>query len=353
VKFLKTVEWIPDSPESLVPGKVRLIDQTRLPLELLYIDTDDLEQIWHAIKVLKVRGAPAIGVCAAMGLVAGVQHSKAADAAELIAELKEKAAYLASSRPTAVNLLWAINRIVQCADKNSDLAAGALIARLAEESNAVRDEDARMCRMIGEHGVALLSEGCSVLTHCNAGSLATAEFGTALAPIYIAMEKGMDIKVFADETRPLLQGARLTAWELDHAGADVTLICDNMAASLMRQKIISCVMVGSDRIAANGDVANKIGTYGVAVLARHHGIPFYVLAPSSTFDLSLSNGDMIPIEQREEEEVRFFQGVQTVPEGVKVVNPAFDVTPAELITAIVCERGILRPDYRESIARIF
>lgn len=350
VKFLKTVEWISAAPGSLVPGKVRFIDQTRLPHELVYIETDDADEVWHAIKELKVRGAPAIGICAAMGLIGSVQHSCAADAEAFISELKLKAEYLATSRPTAVNLFWAINRIVECALQNNDMRVDALITRLAKEACKIRDEDARMCRQIGEHGVTLLPEGSSVLTHCNAGSLATAEFGTALAPVYIALEKGMSVKVFADETRPLLQGARLTAWELNQAGADVTLICDNMAASLMREGRISCVMVGADRIAANGDAANKIGTYGVAVLARHHGIPFYVLAPSSTFDLSISGGDMIPIEQRGSEEVCGFHGVRTAPNGVKVVNPAFDVTPAELITGIVCERGILKPDYRRSIA---
>ncbi len=285
-----------------------------------------------------------------MGLVAAIQHSAAADALALIGEAQQKADHLASSRPTAVNLFWALDRMMACARSNSGLDVPGLLEVLAAEANAIRDEDARMCRSIGEHGVQLLSDGDAILTHCNAGSLATAEFGTALAPMYTAKANGLGIRVFADETRPLLQGSRLTSWELHHAGIDVTLICDNMAASIMQAGLISCVMVGSDRIAANGDVANKIGTYGVAVLAKHHDIPFYVLAPSSTFDLSLSSGAHIPIEQRDPDEVRYFQGAQSAPADVSVANPAFDVTPAELVTAIVCEKGILRPDYTQSIA---
>jgi len=352
VEFLKTVEWVPLSPESLVPGKVRLIDQTRLPVSLEYLETDDVEEIWHAIKVLKVRGAPAIGVCAAMGLVAAVQNSSAVTSDRLIADARKKADYLASSRPTAVNLFWALARMMSVAEENVGMLPVQILVRMAEEANAIRNEDAAMCRSIGAHGVALLNEGDSILTHCNAGSLATAEFGTALAPIYTAKERGIGIKVFADETRPLLQGARLTAWELQHAGVDVTLICDNMAASLMQSGRISCVMVGSDRIAANGDVANKIGTYGVAVLAKYHGVPFYVLAPSSTFDVSLATGADIPIEQRDPVEVREIQGIRTAPSDVAVLNPAFDVTPAELVTAIVCEKGILRPAYGRRIAEM-
>ena len=350
MNFLKTVEWVPVGDAGLIPGKVRLIDQTQLPCTLEYLETDDVEEIWDAIKILKVRGAPAIGVCAAMGFVAAIQGCGAETSDVLIEEARKQSEYLASSRPTAVNLFWALDRMMKCAEANSELKPDALLVRLAEEANLIRDEDAAMCRKIGEHGVQLLSEGDSILTHCNAGSLATSEFGTALAPMYTAHMNGMGIKVFADETRPLLQGARLTAWELHHAGIDVTLICDNMAASMMRAGRISCVMVGSDRIAGNGDVANKIGTYGVAVLAKHHGIPFYVLAPSSTFDLSLTSGDEIPIEQRDPDEVRCVQGVQTAPKDVAVANPAFDVTPAELVTAIVCEKGILRPGYTQSIA---
>jgi methylthioribose-1-phosphate isomerase len=350
MEFLKTVEWIPASTEQLIPGKVRLIDQTRLPVHLEYLETSDVVEIWDAIKVLKVRGAPAIGVCAAMGLVAAIQGLDATGSEQLIAEAQKQSDYLASSRPTAVNLFWALDRMMTCARDNVELTVSALLERLAVEANTIRDEDAAMCRSIGQHGVTLLSEGDSILTHCNAGSLATAEFGTALAPMYTAHEKGMGIKVYADETRPLLQGSRLTSWELHHAGIDVTLICDNMAASMMQAGKISCVMVGSDRIAGNGDVANKIGTYGVAVLAKYHNIPFYVLAPSSTFDASLSTGDEIPIEQRDPDEVRKFQGAQSAPPDVKVENPAFDVTPAALVTAIVCEKGILRPDYKTSIA---
>lgn len=352
MEFLRTVDWIPASGEYLVPGKVRLIDQTKLPVTLEYLETDDVDEIWDAIKVLKVRGAPAIGVCAAMGLVASIQSCGYSSGSELLAEAQKQADYLATSRPTAVNLFWALDRMMKAARASADLSPREILERLAVEARAIRDEDAAMCRSIGGHGVALLSEGDGILTHCNAGSLATAEFGTALAPMYTAKQQGMKFKVFADETRPLLQGARLTAWELQHAGIDVTLICDNMAASMMQAGRISCVMVGSDRIAGNGDVANKIGTYGVAVLAKHHGIPFYVLAPSSTFDLSLSSGAEIPIEQRDADEVRMMQSVQTAPRDVPVENPAFDVTPAELVTAIVCEKGILRPDYARSIREV-
>lgn len=349
--FLKTVEWV-GSGEGLLPGVVRLIDQTVLPGALEYISTDNIETVWRAIKTLQVRGAPAIGVCAAMGLAASMQEHVHLDMGSFMLHMRRNSEYLAGSRPTAVNLFWALDRMERCALANGRLKTGELLLRLVEEACAIRDEDAAMCRRIGENGAALLKEGDTVLTHCNAGSLATAEFGTALAPVYVAHERGMSVRVFADETRPLLQGARLTAWELSQAGVDVTLICDNMAAVMMKAGCISCVMVGADRIASNGDTANKIGTYGVAVLARHHGIPFYVLAPSSTFDLTLQNGDGIPIEERDPSEVRSFHGVITAPERVSVANPAFDVTPAELVSAIVTEKGILYPEYRESIGRM-
>jgi methylthioribose-1-phosphate isomerase len=351
MNMLKTVEWVPHHPPRLVPGHVRLIDQTRLPLETAFLDTADVREVWTAIKTLQVRGAPAIGVAAAMAVAAAAQHAAAAPTEELLRAVDAAAAYLATSRPTAVNLFWALDRMKQTAHRNAHRPAAALAEILAAEAVRIRDEDAAMCRAIGEHGAALLKDGDTVLTHCNAGGLATAEFGTALAPIYVAAGQGKRVRVFADETRPLLQGARLTAWELMQAGIDVTLICDNMAALVMKEGRISAVMVGADRIAANGDTANKIGTYGVAVLAHAHGIPFYVLAPSSTFDLKTPTGAGIPIEERASEEVTEGFGRRTAPAGVKVYSPAFDVTPAPLIAAIVCEKGILRPPFAESLAR--
>jgi len=344
-----TVEWIADQKKRLLPGHLRILDQTQLPLKVAYIDTDDLETVWRAIKTLQVRGAPAIGVTAAFGAVAAIQHSTATSMADFSAELDHVVNHLASSRPTAVNLFWALERIRQTARAHASLSVDELKQRLIREAIAIRNEDAAMCRRIGEYGATLLNNGDTVLTHCNAGSLATAEFGTALAPIYVAAAQNKRIAVYADETRPLLQGARLTAWELMQAGIDVTLICDNMAAQVMKEGRINAVMVGADRIAANGDTANKIGTYGVALLARAHQIPFYVLAPSSTIDLATPNGTGIPIEEREPEEITRGFGKQTAPDGIKVYSPAFDVTPAALITAIICEKGILRPDYTKNL----
>lgn len=350
--FMRTIEWKPDTPESLIPGKVVMIDQTRLPLELTWLKTSDVKEVWHAIKTLQVRGAPAIGIAAAMGVAASVQN-QSGSTAQLAAAARLAADYLATSRPTAVNLFWALDRM-----RTVILAAEALTpvpfkTRLVEEAMIIRDEDAAMCRAIGKHGATLLKDGDTILTHCNAGGLATAEYGTALAPVYVATEQGKRIHVYADETRPLLQGARLTAWELMQAGVEVTLICDNMAAHVMKTKTINAVFVGADRIAANGDSANKIGTYGLAVLARAHGIPFYVLAPSSTFDLSLQNGAQIPIEERAPEEITMGFGKRTAPENVKTYSPAFDVTPGELITGIVCEQGVISPPYWASLASRF
>ncbi len=345
----RTIEWISDAVDGLVPGHVRLIDQTQLPLALEYVNTDDIKVIWNAIKTLQVRGAPAIGIAAAMGLAAAIQHSKA-QGETLQSEICAAADYLATSRPTAVNLFWALNRMRKLATDDASLEPESLKAKLIEEAIAIRDEDAAMCRAIGKHGADLLPDGSTVLTHCNAGGLATAEFGTALAPIYTAVEQGKRIAVYADETRPLLQGSRLTAWELQQAGIDVTVICDNMAAQVMKEGRIDAVMVGSDRIAANGDTANKIGTYGVALAAKAHNIPFYVLAPTSTIDFDCPTGRAIPIEERAAEEITEGFGKRTAPEGIKVYSPAFDVTPAELITAIICEHSIARPDYTASLA---
>ena len=331
-----------------MPGFIRMIDQTRLPEELIYLNTTDIEIVWEAIKMLRVRGAPAIGIAAAMGVAAALQGSEASGE-RLLAEAEKHADYLATSRPTAVNLFQALERMKSVALASVSLPPAAFKERLVREAVAIRDEDAAMCRAIGEHGLKLIRDGQTVLTHCNAGALAVSEYGSALAPIYAAQARGMRVRVFADETRPLLQGARLTAWELMQAGIDVTLICDNTAAVVMKEGKIDMVMVGSDRIAANGDAANKIGTYGVARLARAHGIPVYFLAPTTTIDMSLPSGDCIPIEERSAEEVTCGFGRRTAPEGVKVYAPAFDVTPAEYITAIVTEKGAAYPPFGETL----
>lgn len=342
--IIRTIDWTSDSPGKLLPGSVIMVDQVRLPGELVYLRTRSVEEIWQAIKTLQVRGAPAIGIAAAMGVATAIQsHTEATPA--LIESALKAADYLATSRPTAVNLFWALDRMRAVIRSSATLAPQAFKERLVREAIQIRDEDAAMCRAIGKHGASLLKDGDTVLTHCNAGGLATAEYGTALAPIYVATEQHKHIRVYADETRPLLQGARLTAWELMQAGIDVTLICDNMAAHVMKTKTINAIMVGADRIASNGDAANKIGTYGLAVLAKAHGVPFYVLAPSTTFDFSLKTGAGIPIEERAAEEITMGFGRRTAPEGVKTYSPAFDVTPAELITAIVCEKGILFPPF--------
>lgn len=348
---VRTVEWISRKRGQLVPGHVRLVDQTRLPGRLVFINTDDIRVLWRAIRTLQVRGAPAIGVAAAMGLAAAAQKTRTRSTPHLVRAVDRFAAYLATSRPTAVNLFWALERMRRVAHQHTRLSPDQLKLVLVREAMDIRDEDAAMCRAIGEHGVRLLKDGDTVLTHCNAGGLATSEFGTALAPIYVAREQGKTIRVFADETRPLLQGARLTAWELKQAGIDVTLICDNMAAQVMKEGRIDAVLIGADRIAANGDAANKIGSYGVAILARAHAIPFYVLAPTSTFDVKARTGADIPIEERSSEEVTNGFGKRTAPHGIRVYSPAFDVTPARLITAIVCEKGIIRSDFKRELRR--
>ena len=340
---IPTIEW--------VDGRIHLIDQTLLPNEFNQIYCDDVESVWEAIKSLRVRGAPAIGIAGALGAVLGIWKSKATNYPDFAAELKKVTDYLATSRPTAVNLFWALERIEGTAEKHRDLEISQLKDVLLDEAQSIIEEDRARCRAIGQHGIDLLRNGDTILTHCNAGGLATSDYGTALAVMFSAHESGKNISVYADETRPLLQGARLTAWELMQAGIDVTLICDNMAAQVMKEGKIQCVIVGADRIAANGDTANKIGTYNVAILAKAHDIPFYVAAPTSTLDLSLKTGDLIPIEQRAAEEVTEGFGSRTAPEGVKVYSPAFDVTPAHLITAIITEKGIVHPPYKESLAR--
>ncbi len=333
-----TVGWVGDAAS----GFVRLIDQTRLPVELVEIDLHDVASLWEAIKSLRVRGAPAIGIAAAYGAVLGAQEAPLGTLADLKEVVKAATDHLRTSRPTAVNLFWALDRMDAIASVYEGPVAP-LLGRLLDEARSIHDEDRAMCRSIGSFGATLVQPGSGILTHCNAGGLATSDYGTALAVIFSAHELGKNVRVFADETRPLLQGARLTAWELQRRGVPVTLICDNMAAQVMKEGKIQMVVVGADRIAANGDAANKIGTYGVALLARAHGIPFYVAAPSSTFDLSLVDGSLIPIEQRDPREITEGFGKVTAPTGIDVYNPAFDVTPAQLITGIITERGIISP----------
>ncbi len=339
-----TIEWI--------DGRVRLIDQTLLPNQFKQIYCEDVEAVWEAIKMLRVRGAPAIGVAAAFGTVLGIWNSTAGNYDTFYSELKKTTDYLATSRPTAVNLFWALDRMVKTAVSNNEHTISDLKQVLLTEALAIMTEDQEMCRSIGKHGAGLVNDGDTILTHCNAGGLATSDYGTALAVMFTAHEQGKQIQVYADETRPLLQGARLTTWELMNAGIDVTLICDSMAGQVMKEGRIQRVVVGADRIAANGDTANKIGTYMVAVLAQQHGVPFYVAAPTSTLDMSLATGDEIPIEERGAEEITEGFGKRTAPEGVKVYSPAFDVTPADLITAIVTEKGVVLPPFRVNFRAI-
>lgn len=352
--MIDTVRWKESGNDgSLLPGKLRMIDQTRLPIELVYVETDSAEEIYDAIKRLVVRGAPAIGCAAALGLGAVCQHSTATNREEFIAELQKTADYFAQSRPTAVNLFWALNKCVSKMKASAENDVQKLKLLLVEEGIAILDEDIQMCRSIGEHALELIKDNYGILTHCNAGALATGDFGTALSGVYLAHEKGLKVKVYSDETRPLLQGSRLTAWELERAGIDVTTICDNMAAQVMREGRINLVITGADRIAGNGDSANKIGTYGVAILAKYHNIPFYIAAPYSTIDVSTKHGSQIPIEQRDGDEIRKINGKFSAPENVKVYNPAFDVVPNELISGIITEKGILRQPFTETIAKLF
>ena len=335
-------------------GELVLLDQTLLPGETRFLRLRDQGAIWEAIARLRVRGAPAIGIAAAYGVYLAVRDSAAADWAALAAEFRAAKAYLASSRPTAVNLFWALDRMERRLDALAGAEPAAVKRGLRDEAEAIRTEDEAVCRSIGEHALTLLDRGWGLLTHCNAGTIATSRYGTALAPIYLGAERGYGFKVFADETRPLLQGARLTAWELQAAGIDVTLICDNMASFVMKQGLVQAVLVGCDRVAANGDTANKIGTSGVAILARHYGIPFYVHAPLSTLDPACPDGGAIHIETRAAEEVTTQWYAQPMaPAGVQVLNPAFDVTDASLITAIISEKGIARPPYTESLRAWF
>jgi methylthioribose-1-phosphate isomerase len=341
------------SPIAWTPqGTVRLLDQTCLPLEEAYLECRTADEVAHAIRTMQVRGAPAIGIAAAMGLALAARGSAAPDAAALLAELERAAARLRATRPTAVNLAWALERMHRVAAASGDLGVSGLAERLAAEACAIAAEDLEANRAMGRFGQALFPDPVRVLTHCNAGGLATGGYGTAVGVIRAAAEAGKRVHVWVDETRPLLQGARLTAWELTRLGIPATLITDNMAAHFMQKGEVDAVVVGADRIAANGDTANKIGTYGVAVLARAHGIPFYVAAPISTLDLRLAGGDAIPIEERAQEEVTRLAGRRITPEGMRAANPAFDVTPAAHIAAVITERGIARPPYAESLAHL-
>lgn len=328
--------------------ELRIIDQTRLPGALVELALTTLPEMVDAIQSLRVRGAPAIGVAGAVGLAVLAERAAMESPATFDADIAAAAAALRSARPTAVNLAWAVDQVLAAGQVGGGSPSVRATAMRAQASTILAD-DIAMCASIGAHGATLLRDGMTVLTHCNAGALATAGIGTALAPVYTMHARGATIRVFADETRPLLQGARLTAWELDRAGVSVTLLTDGMAGSVMRSGVIDAVLVGADRIAANGDVANKIGTYGVAVLARHHGIPFYVLAPRSTLDPATPDGDAMCIEMRDGSEVRTLGGVATAPGNVTVHNPAFDVTPAALVTAIVTDSGVFHPPYHFSI----
>ena len=342
--MIPTLEWTPNG--------VRFLDQTRLPLEETYVLAATSDQVAKAITTMVVRGAPAIGVAAAMGVALGVKNSSSQTIPELTSELDEISKTLAATRPTAVNLFWAIERMRR---RFSSLAAqpGITIPDIKEEliaeARTMYDEDIAACKTMGANGANMMPKAGGVLTHCNAGALASCGYGMALGVIRAAVERGHQLHVYADETRPFLQGARLTAWELMHDGIPTTVLCDNMAASLMRQGKIQAVIVGSDRVAANGDVANKIGTYGVAIMAKEHGIPFYVACPWSTIDMATATGDAIPIEQRSPVEVTHHGGKQMTPSGVGVENPAFDVTPARYVTAIITERGVLRPPFLEAL----
>lgn len=352
----KTVWWEEDEQGAAVC----LVDQSVLPQEVVSLHLRHEQQVADAITSLKVRGAPAIGVTAAFGMALAVwrcvqNHEEATlTTDEIMARLQATGKLLGRTRPTAVNLFWAIERMLRCAEQavQQPLSPQQLVQLLRDEAQAIADEDAAACLSMGMLGASLIDDGDILLTHCNAGALATAGLGTALAPIYVAHRDGKHVHVFVDETRPVLQGARLTAWELQQENIPLTLITDNMAGHFMRSGGINAVFVGADRIAANGDVANKIGTYSVAVLAHAHAIPFYVVAPCSTIDLKIPSGDRIPIEQRNPDEVIAVRGTQVAPAGVRVANPAFDVTPHQYVTAIITEKGIARPPYDVSLSQI-
>jgi methylthioribose-1-phosphate isomerase len=333
---------------------LEILDQTQLPNHVEILSLTDIKDIWDAIYLLKVRGAPAIGVAAAIGIYVVMSRIETDDCEVFRAEFKKAKDYLASARPTAVNLFWALERMEKVVQSSNYKSVDELKKLLHDEAVAIKEEDVWVCRSIGEYGLSLIKDGDGILTHCNAGQLATAKYGTALAPIHIGVEKGYKFKVFTDETRPLLQGARLSAFELHSHGIDTTVICDNMASQVMKNGWVQAVFVGCDRVAANGDACNKIGTSGVAILAKYYGIPFYVCAPTSTIDMQTEKGEDITIEERPAEEVtEMWYKKRMAPEGVNVYNPAFDFADNELITAIITEYGIARPPYSESLKEIF
>lgn len=342
---IKTIQWL--------NGYAKLIDQTKLPGKLVYITCRDVKRMWHAIKRLEVRGAPAIGVAAAFGVLLGIKNFSSKDRLKFNKFFEEVCVYLSTSRPTAVNLFNMLDEMRAVVRENPELSVDLIKKKLLARAMAIFEEDRQVCRTMGRYGAALVRNNMTLLTVCNAGALATVDYGTALGVMYAAKESGKKFNVYACETRPLLQGARLTAWELTREGIDTTLICDNMAASVMKQGKINMIFAGADRIASNGDAANKIGTYMLAVLARHHKVPFYIVAPRSTFDLKIKTGSQIPIEERNPEEVTNIAGYQTAPQKVKVYNPAFDVTPSSLIAGIVTEHGIIRPPYVNNIRKTF
>jgi methylthioribose-1-phosphate isomerase len=337
---MRTVEWI--------DGRVRMIDQRKLPLALVVVEFDDYRDVALAIQNMTIRGAPAIGAAAAFGLALAAQHSRATSREGLLADLEVAAQTIRATRPTAVNLSWAVKRMMRTAQAET----GEIVPALIAEAQRIADEDVEINRRMGAHGAALIQDGFNILTHCNTGSLATVDYGTALAVVRVAHEQGKRLHVWVDETRPRLQGARLTAWELMQAGIPMTLIADNVAGHLLRTGRVDIVLVGSDRTAANGDVANKIGTYKLAVLARENGVPFYPVVPTSTIDLSLPSGDDIPIEERDAREVTHVDGCQIAPDGVRVLNLAFDVTPHRYVTGIVTENGIAYPPFSVSLRRM-
>lgn len=342
---LITLEW--------KENKLRVLDQTLLPNIRQYLELVGVEQVWQAINSMQVRGAPAIGVTAAYGMVLAAQQSDAATPQQFLTDLEKAGAYLASARPTAVNLFWGIERMLKKAREIGSRPLGEIKSLLEEEAITIHNEDVATNRKIGEYALSLLREGDGVLTHCNAGSLATTRYGTALSAFYLAKERGIELKVFADETRPRLQGASLTAFECMEAGIDITLICDNMAPVVMSKGWINAVITGCDRVAANGDTANKIGTFGVSIMARNFNIPFYIAAPSSTIDLACDCGADIPIEERDSKEITTIAGNWIAPKGVKTFNPAFDVTPAANITAFITEKGIIYPPFTGNFNKIF
>jgi methylthioribose-1-phosphate isomerase len=341
-----TIEWTDEG--------VVMIDQRKLPAAEVYVTCRTAAEVARAIKTMVIRGAPAIGVAAAMGIALGMRRSRATGTKQFTTEFQTVCNAMAATRPTAVNLFWAIERMKRTFTDaaQSGCSVAEITRRLVAEACRIHDEDVESCRALGRHGASLVPDGARILTHCNAGALATAGFGTALGVVRAAAEQGKKVAVLADETRPFLQGARLTAWELLRDGIDTTVITDNMAGAMMRLGQVDLVIVGADRIAANGDVANKIGTYGVAVLAKEHGIPFYVAAPLSTLDSTTPDGSAIPIEERDGREVTHMGGARLTPDGARVRNPAFDVTPSNYVTAIITERGIAKPPYLESLAQL-